>query len=235
MNAILRISLLALIGLGLPLAAQAGTADAGAQIVQQQCAACHALQAPDYTARGIQERIERKAPLLHYAGNKFQRAWLVAWLQKPARIRPAGAFPAAHTRATADGDVIDPGSLAPHPVLPAAEAEQVADYLLTLRPFDALIQAETYQPGSISLSLGQMNFGKFKGCDACHQDEAGYGGISGPELYTAWQRLQPAFISSYIGNPLAWDPHTMMPRTGMNSDEVHKLANYLKAIAEGQP
>lgn len=218
-------------GLCLPLAAHA---DAGA-LLQEQCAGCHALKQPDYAGLGIQERIDRKGPPLHYAGNKFRRDWLVAWLQKPARIRPAGVFPAAHARSTPQGDVVDASALPAHPALPAAEAELAADYLMTLRPHDKLIQAETYQPGSITLRLGQMNFGKFKGCDACHRDAPGHGGISGPELDTAWQRLQPAFISSYIADPVAWDPHSMMPRGDLNADAVHKLADYLKAIGETKP
>ena len=80
--------------------------------------------------------------------------------------------------------------------------------------------------------MGQMNFGKFKGCDACHQDAPGEGGLSGPELYTAWQRLQPAFIASYMGNPVAWDPHTLMPKGDLNAASVKKIADYLKVIGE---
>ena len=45
-------------------------------------------------------------------------------------------------------------------------------------------------------------------CIGCHQDEPGYGGVSGPELYTAWERLQPSFIASWTSagtyTPLAW-------------------------------
>ncbi len=215
----------------LPLAAEADPA----ALVQQKCGACHALSAPDYAAAGIAERAQRKAPPLHYAGNKFRREWLVGWLQKPARIRPAGAFPPAHARSTPKGDVVDAAALPAHPALTAAEAEAAADYLMTLRPFDKLIAAETYEPGGIALRMGQMNFGKFKGCDGCHQDAPGHGGVSAPELYTAWPRLQPKFISAYIANPTAWDPHSMMPAADLNADAVHKLANYLKAVAEKQP
>lgn len=212
----------------LPFGAHADTAAE----VKVQCGSCHALEAPDYAALGIRERIERKGPPLHYAGNKFRREWLVSWLQNPVRIRPAGVYPPANVRVTAEGDVIDEARLSKHPALPPSQAEAVADYLMGLRPFDDRIKAQTYQPGSIALRLGQMNFGKFKGCDGCHQDAPGRGGVSGPELYTAWQRLQPAFISAYIADPAAWDPYSMMPKGDLNEDSVHKLANYLKAIGE---
>lgn len=214
--------------------ARVAFADTAAEL-RQQCGACHALERPDYAAQGIAERIDRKGPPLYYAGNKFRREWLVRWLQQPTRLRPAGMFPPAAVRATPDGDVVDESRLPKHPTLPAAQAEAFADYLMTLRPFDALLAAVAYQPGSISLRMGQMNFGKFKGCDGCHQDAPQHGGVSGPELYTAWARLQPAFIAAYIGDPVAWDPHTMMPRSDLNADAVGKLVDYLKAIGEKQP
>ncbi|TVT44913.1 MAG: c-type cytochrome [Denitromonas halophila] len=202
--------------------------------VKQQCGSCHALDR-DYAKAAKHERAERKAPPLDFAGNKFRREWLYSWLQNPVRLRPAGVFPPAHAKPSADGDVVDTTTLAKHPALDAAQAGKVADYLMTLTPFDGLIAAETYQPGTIAQRMGQMNFGKFKGCDGCHQDAPDTGGVSGPELYTAWQRLQPAFISAYIAQPAAWDPHTMMPVGDANAAAVHKLANYLKLIGEKQP
>ncbi len=220
----------ALLMAGLPLAANA---DAAAD-AQAQCGECHALT-HDYATAPLVERADRKAPPLDYAGNKFQREWLVSWLQSPTRIRPAGEFPSAHVKSGPDGDVIDADTLVKHPSVTADQAAAMADYLMTLKPFDNLIEAETYKPGTIAKRMGQMNFGKFKGCDACHQDAAGVGGFSGPELYTAWQRLQPAFIASYMGNPVAWDPHTLMPKGNINAASVQKIADYLKVIGETQP
>lgn len=230
MKHLFNLGVAAMLAAGASLAANADVAGD----VQQQCSTCHALK-HDYATPAIQERAERKAPPLDYSGNKFQRAWLVSWLQNPTRIRLAGVFPPAHVKKGPDGDAVDAASLPKHPAVPAAQAEAMADYLMTLKPFDDLIKAETYQPGTIAERMGKMNFGKFKGCDACHQDAPNSGGVSGPELYTAWKRLQPAFISSYIGNPVAWDPHTMMPKGDANADAVHKLANYLKVIGEKQP
>lgn len=217
----------ALLAAGVPFAANA---DAAAD-VQQQCGTCHALT-HDYAKQDIQERIDRKGPPLDYAGNKFNRDWLVAWLQNPTRIRPAGEFPPEHVKAGPDGDVVDGTTLSKHPALSADQAAAAADYLMTLKPLDDLIKATTYQPGTIAARMGKMNFGKFRGCDACHQDAPDAGGFSGPELYTAWKRLQPAFIASYITNPVAWDPHTLMPAPELNDATVAKLANYLKVIGE---
>lgn len=204
----------------------------GASITSQQCAGCHALTQPDYEALGTGERAGRSAPPLFYAGNKFRREWLESWLQQPARLRPAGYYPPTHVKKDGEGDRVDNTGLPRHPALDAGQAAQVADYLMTLRGRDELIAEDHYQPGPVSLRMGMMDFRKFKGCNACHQDAPGEGGVSGPELHDAWQRLQPAFLSSYIQNPAAWDPHSMMPVPGMNEPAVHKLVNYLKAIGE---
>jgi mono/diheme cytochrome c family protein len=219
------------LALALPAAARADTA----ALVREQCAGCHSLAAPAAAAPDPAERAARKGPPLHYAGNKYQRDWLVAWLQEPAPIRPAGVFPPAHVRTTPEGDVVDAKTLPSHPKLGAAQAEAVADHLMQLRPYDERLAAQGYQPGPIALRLGQMNFAKFKGCDACHRDAAERGGVSGPELYTAWKRLQPAFLASFIADPVAWDPSTLMPKGELSEAEVAKLANYLKALAEAQP
>lgn len=220
-----------LLGLFLPLASHA---DGGAK-VREQCAGCHAIEKPDYAALGVTERSERKGPPLFYAGDKFNAQWLEAWLVAPKRIRPAGAFPAAHVRPSEQGDVVDPATLSEHPALSAADAAAVTQYLMQLRPFQERIAAQTYQPADVEMRMAQMNFGKFKGCDGCHRHSPDLGGQSGPELYTAWDRLQPAFISAYIADPVFWDPHTLMPRAGLNEKEVHKLVNYLKKVGETKP
>ena len=154
-------------------------------------------------------------------------------MQKPTRIRPAGDFPGTHTRTTATGDVVDETTLTKHPAVAAAEAKLIADYLMTLTPNTALTEKEKdYKPGRVSARMGAMDFVKFKGCGGCHKDTPKYGGFSGPELFTAWQRLQPAFIVSYIRNPTAWEARSLMPNKHLNDGAIHKLADYLRTIGD---
>jgi len=214
-----------LAGFGLTAANAADVADQ----VASDCGACHQLSG---TADSLQARAERKAPTLSYAGNKFQEAWLVSWLQSPGRIRPAGDFPLTHAKTGPDGDVIDEAALIQHPSLSEADARTVAAYLMTLTPHSDLIAAEDYTPGKVPERLGAMDFVKFKGCGACHRDTPEYGGVSGPELYTAWNRLQPEFIVSYTRNPTAWEPYSIMPNKHLQTPQIHKIADYLKVIGE---
>lgn len=204
----------------------------GMALVQGQCAGCHALQPVDGPDTDILERSLRKAPPLNYAGNKFRQDWLVDWLQEPTRLRPAGYYPPHYIIAGPDGDIVDKEKLPAHPKLSKDEATAASAYLMTLRPADERIAAVTYEPGNMSLRMGQMNFGKFNGCDACHRDAPDFGGLSGPELYTAWDRLQPKFIASFIAEPVAWDRHTLMPDHGLKAAVVKKLSDYLKTISE---
>lgn len=213
----------------LPIAAQAAD---GAALAADQCGTCHQMTAP--AEDSLQARRDRVAPPLYYAGDKFQEAWLTTWLQSPTRIRPTGDFAAAHVKSTEGGDVIDAATLPDHPAFDAATASAVAAYLMTLKPKADLIAAVEYTPGTVSARLGAMDFVKFKGCGACHRDTPEDGGVSGPELYTAWQRLQPEYIVSYIDNPTAWDRYSVMPVKHLQDKQIHKLADYLKVIGESK-
>ncbi len=213
-------------------AALAGQALAdGATTVQQQCGSCHAVEAPAFAALGVAERMQRQAPPLFFAGNKYREGWLEQWLQDPQPIHPAGYFPAAPAVITTEeGDLADPQARYQHAALDASTASEVAAYLMTLKPHDALIAEVNYTPGNVALRMGTMDFRKFKGCDACHQDAVDEGGLSGPTMYDAWQRLQPQYMSSFITDPTRWDPNTIMPRMRMNEAAVNKLVDYLRVI-----
>ncbi len=202
----------------------------GRALLEQQCAGCHNLTGPAPST--LEQLWARKGPDLFYAGNKYREAWLKTWLQAPTRIRPAGEFYVDHIRRGPKGDEIDTASLPAHPQLSAADAEAVAKELMRLRPLDRLTAAEKIEPGSISRTMGEMAFDKFLGCMACHEIEPGYGGLSGPELYTAGRRLQPEFMASYIRSPQAWDPKIWMPNKHVSDPNITKLVRYLEVLSE---
>lgn len=206
------------------LVSSAAIAADGPQVLQQQCAECHALAAP---AKSNLDRLwSRKGPDLYYAGDKFQRAWLAGWLAVPTRIRPAGEFYRHHLKDGADGDVVDEASLAAHPKLDPATAEAVADALLALHA-PGLVESGAYKGAAVSATMGAMFFGKLRGCAACHQDAPGRGGLSGPELHTAGARLNADYVYSYIKHPQAFDPHMWMPDAGLGESDLQRLTGYL--------
>lgn len=196
--------------------------------IDKDCGACHALTAPESDL--LSERMTRKGPPLYYAGSKYNSHWLKAWLQKPIRIRPGGEFFGNYTVVTDEGDVIDEALLISHPVLNLPTATAFSQQLMTLTDGRGLSTSYEYRAKKISAKMGAMNFGKFKGCRACHQDEDGYGGVSGPELHSVFARLQPGFIASYIQDPQAWEPYSLMPNKKLKEKDIQKLMDYFNLL-----
>lgn len=206
----------------------AAFADAG--MLSKDCASCHNMTGP--AAKTLKEAFAKKGPDLFYAGNKYRQEWLVSWLQKPQRIRPAGMYYGDHIKPGAKSDEIDVTTLKDHVALSSADATAVAAELMKLKPHDDLIAKEKIEPGSIPKQMGEMNFDKFWGCMACHQIEPEFGGLSGPEVYTAATRLQPEFIASFIRNPQAWQPKTWMPNKEVSEGSLQKLVKYLQVLSQ---
>jgi len=197
----------------------------GTDILNDRCASCHALQAP--SASTLAALWQRKGPDMFYAGNKYNQAWLETWLQNPKRIRPAGMFYMDHIKPGPKRDLIDKSTLSEHMKLGAAEAKAVVKSLAGMKANSKLIKAEKHDPGMAPGPLGEMMFDKIYGCMACHQIEPGYGGVSGPEIYTAGKRLTPEFMLSYIRSPQAWDPKIWMPNKHVPDANRQKLVNYI--------
>ncbi len=214
----------------LSLSASASWAADGEAMLSSQCASCHNLTGP--APATLQALRERKGPDLFYAGNKYKAQWMVQWLQKPQRIRPAGMFYVNHVKDGAEGDAIDDGGLTAHPALAAAAAQAVTDALMQRKARDDLIRAGAYTPGTLSKSMGEMLFDKFRGCLACHEIEPGYGGLSGPEVYTAAARLQEDYIVSYLRDPQAWDPKIFMPNRHLSDSDLQKFVHYFRALGQ---
>lgn len=202
----------------------------GKDILNKQCAQCHNLSAPE--SQNIAGLVKRKGPPLHYAGLKYKQEWLVSWLKNPTVIRPAGMYYGGHVKQGSDSDKIDQATLVKHPKLSATDAKQVVAELMTLKANGELIKPGEYKAGSIPMSMGEMLFDKFRGCLACHQIEPGYGGLSGPEVYTAAKRLQEDFMISYMRNPQAWDPRIFMPNKHLSDTDLQKFVHYFRALSK---
>lgn len=210
-------------------ALQTAAAD-GMSLLERDCAACHNLTGPAPTT--LQALWDRRGPDLFYAGNKYRGEWLEEWLQNPVRVRPAGMYYGSHVRRGDARDEIDERTFEDHPALDAAAAAQATAALMSLRANSHLVTEGEYQSGSISLSSGEMLFDKFRGCMGCHEIEPGYGGLSGPEVYTAARRLQADYMISYMRDPQAWDPRTFMPNKRLSDNDLQRLVHYLRALAE---
>ncbi len=175
----------------------------------KKCGGCHYTTGPA-REKTIADQLKKKGPELWYAGSKFQKEWLGAWLQDPKPIRPL-----AYNSLTKK----NPGN---HPKLAAGDAAGVTDYLMSLTSKDVaagVIKAKKNLKG-------KLVFTKKMPCSGCHQYEMRKkvkGGLSGPSLVGAGKRLNPDWIYAYLKAPKAFKPVKMMPVfTGILSDKQMK-------------
>ena len=206
-------------------------AGAGADIVQNQCVACHAVAKPG--TGDLDRLLTRKGPDLYYAGVKFNKDWLVAWLQNPTTLRQGGALYARAVKPAPGGaDTIDASLVPPHLKLSAEDAVAVADVLMGYGVNDGLVEKGAFKQAPPN-AMAALLFNKLRGCASCHSGKPGAGGASGPELYTSGARLQADFVVEYIRNPQKFDPHVWMPKLDLNEADVQKLAGYLQTLKTG--
>jgi hypothetical protein len=203
----------------------------GKAIVENACASCHNMTGP---APGtFAELLDRKAPDLFYAGSKFNRPWLARWLQKPSLIRRSGALFLNHI-VTDDGkDRVNEETVLPCATkLGVEEARAVTDYLMTLT--DPAMKTGVVDPvRKLRKHKAYRLFSKRMPCIGCHRIKFGkreLGGISGPELTNAGERLNPDWIYARIEDPQYWDAKTWMPKLDMSHDKRELLTLFLASM-----
>jgi mono/diheme cytochrome c family protein len=207
-------------------------AASGSEILQGQCASCHALSKPSDAS--LERLWARKGPDLWYAGVKFKKDWLVQWLQAPTVIRPAGVMYRKAVKAAGAGtaDVIDASEVPAHMKLGAADAAAAADALLALGADAGLVQKGAFKQEAANSSMAALLFNKLRGCSSCHAAKSDGPPHSGPELFTAGDRLQPDYVVEYIRDPQKFDPHIWMPKLELTDGDVQKLTGYLMTLKQ---
>ncbi|MGC2164632.1 MAG: c-type cytochrome [Gallionella sp.] len=190
----------------------------GAGIFKKNCAGCHYTDGPA-KEKTIADQLAKKGPELWYAGSKFQKAWLAAWLQNPVPIRPM-----KYNSLTEK----NPGN---HPKLSAGDASAVTDFLMTLTSSEVKAGMLTAK----SSVFGRKIFSKDMPCSGCHQyDMRGevHGGKSGPSLIGAGMRLNRDWIYAYLANIKVFKPVRDMPdfSSALNEKEQQEVAAYVASF-----
>lgn len=184
----------------------------------KNCGACHQTQGPA-REKTIEDQLAKKGPELWYAGSKLQKAFLEKWLKDPKPIRPMEFY--SLTKKNAGG----------HPKLAGKEADDVAEYLMSLKSAD--VKPAGIQPKNSP--QGRLLFDKKQGCYGCHSITKGgsvAGGLTGPTLVGAGERLQPDWIYAYFVNPKVFKPVKDMPvYAGIFTDaEMKTIAEYVSSF-----
>ena len=192
-------------------------------IQEKKCSECHRLS---------HDGAEKNGPDLFYAGNKYQASWLKQYLQNPITIRSAGSVE--------DPDFlkgIPPANSLKHIALPEEDAEQISQELMVLMPLDLPKEVDRLEP----LTNGQKakikyQFERTFSCISCHQslNLAGKvrGGISGPSLVNAGNRLQASWVASWLKSPKIFTNKSRMPIYKMEDDVRLQLTQFLMTLKD---
>ena len=198
----MRLLLITAVGAALVLAtaapAWADPAAGKAAFAAKGCNECHYTDGPA-KEKTIDDQLAKKGPELWYAGSKFQKAWLGAWLQDPKPVRLL-KYSTLNEK--------NPGD---HPKLAGADAANMTEFLMSLTS-DA-VKAGVIKPKKNI--KGKLIFIKKMPCSGCHQSPGRKGkitgGFSGPSLVGAGKRLNPDWIYAYLKTPSVFKPVKAMP------------------------
>ncbi|MDH4215910.1 MAG: c-type cytochrome [Gallionella sp.] len=187
----------------------------GDAIFKKSCASCHYTDGPA-KEKTIADQLAKKGPELWYAGSKFQKDWLAAWMQNPKPIRPLKYNSLSEMN---KGD---------HPKLSAGDAAAVTEFLMTLTSPE--VKAGVIKPNSTP--QGRNIFGKKMPCGGCHEYGTKgdlRGGKSGPSLVGAGKRLNPDWIYAYLVNVKVFKPVRSMPDFAgvMGPKDMENVAAYV--------
>jgi len=200
--------------------AQSGIAaagDSGEKIVKSICIQCHRIEGKPAP------RKTKKAPDLIWAGSKYQRSWLEAWLRNPDFKH----YPVGYD--------FRPERKKRHLALPADQAKAVTGFLATRN--DPRIKAGVMKPGTLEqLARGEKLY-REHGCQNCHFTPAktakGYaGGTSSTSFIKINERLHADWVYRFNQNPNDFEPDSgaYIPKPPLPDEDIYAITAYMMTL-----
>lgn len=173
-----------------------------------QCGRCH--------DEGSRREAAGIPPDLTYAGSKYRREWLRAYLEDP------------YPRRWKDQD-IRPELWMPVFDLGREELDDLVAYLASRTDPERLPTAiRSPGAGPRGVREGRRLFGEYQ-CLGCHE-VSGEGTRIGPELTHVGARLLPSYLRLFIQRPQEIIPGTSMKDFGLWEEEASALTGYLETL-----
>jgi mono/diheme cytochrome c family protein len=199
------------------MAAKAVAVATGESIVRTTCVQCHRIEGKPAP------RKTKKAPDLIWAGNKYQRDWLVAWLQNPDFKH----YPVGYD--------FRPERKKRHLALPADQAKTVTDFLAARK--DPRIKEDVMKPATAEqLARGQKLY-REHGCQNCHLTPAntakGYtGGTSSTSFIKINERLKADWVYRFNQNPDDFEPDSgaYIPKPPLPDEDIYAVTAYMMTL-----
>jgi cbb3-type cytochrome oxidase cytochrome c subunit len=194
--------------LGEPLSTHAPQGEFGKILNKYRCLVCHKIN-----GRGGQ-----MANDLSQEGSRVKREWLQKFMQAPDTIRP-----------------ILVERMPPFKILDA-EVEALNAYFRTTLMDDRVEDlagrvAEMPLGDPNSILAGRKLFYVKYACNACHQIHL-KGGLIGPDLTKAGQRLRTEWVVYYLHDPKAFVTKSVEPVYRLTNEEIEGLAAFLVTSKE---
>ena len=190
----------------------------GSLIEEKNCSTCHRLSKVGK---------EKKGPDLFYAGNKFQSAWLEEYLQNPVTLRKTGTINSPN--------FLKGGlqNLQQHPILNKNDAVNITQELMEMTlPGLPEEQINPLTKGQIAKT--KYEFERTFSCISCHQslNLAGKprGGISGPSLVNAGNRLKENWVANWLKNPKIFSNKSRMPVYKMDNETRLRFTKFIMTL-----
>tara|TARA_Y100001960_G_scaffold310367_1_gene369802 strand:+ start:404 stop:1069 length:666 start_codon:yes stop_codon:yes gene_type:complete len=188
-----------------------------ALVLKNKCDSCH----------GFNPKSNRMfAPTLRYAGEKFKQEWLEKYLVNPEPIRPAGY--------TKDPDFLNGKAPKIHPSVSKEEAKTLTAYLMKLKMVVSKVLVASNPLSKGKKAKARIKFERDYGCTSCHQAislvNKSRGGISGPSLVNAGNRLNPNWVYRWLKNPAAYETKSRMPKYKITEEDLVGLTKYLMTL-----
>ena len=147
------------------------------------------------------------APVLSRVGEKVYGPWLARWLKRPKDYLP--------------------DTIMPFFDLPPEEIEALQAFLLHRQEKSP---AAVMTAGPTDAAAGEKLFGQV-GCLGCHK-VAERGGTFGPDLTRVAEKIGSPWLVSWIKNPLAYDPETVMPDFRLEPAQRREIAAYVLTLGK---
>ena len=190
----------------------------GSLIEEKNCSACHRLSKVEK---------EKKGPDLFYAGNKFQDAWLEEYLQNPVTLRKAGTI---NSPDFLKGELQNPQQ---HPILNKNDAVSITQELMVMT-LPGLSEEKINPLTKGQIAKTKYEFERTFSCISCHQslNLAGKprGGISGPSLVNAGNRLKENWVANWLKNPKIFSNKSRMPVYKMDNETRLRFTKFIMTL-----
>ncbi len=187
-----------------------------ATLLDTRCKGCHRFEGK------AESKFRIVAPDLMWAGQKYQRAWLVRWLQG----EEPSMYPGAYRWDQA-------GNVPLHPAVVAAEAEAIADYF-EKHLHEARIREDAFDPTTLTeleIRRGGELFREYS-CIGCHQVMEDGGPIGGPistTFFDAGRRYDPDWVFAFNLDPPGFTPHSGEYVADVSERKVGWITGYIMA------